>query len=558
MADKLSVLQAQRDRFLAFSFAAADLLLEIDSVDGIVYASGATVKLLGRDAGDLQGSSFLDVIAQADQGLVHAAVKAMSGGMRLQTLNVALANKAATTRAWMNGYRLPMADGRAYIAMSTQDRFTQRPVHDGKRDAQSGLLDADALGAALAHAVQAGQAGSGGDVLTLLEVDGLDQLGARIAPAAYQSLMGEIGGFLRLQSGDRDLAGQLGDGRFGVLHEGGDGRAIEARIAAMTKEADPNGTGLEVVSRDMAMNAPSLTPGEAARAVIHTLKEFEKRGASAVEGGDLASAFHEMLNGTIAKLADFKQILADNAIDLVYQPIISLKDGQIHHHELLTRFRDGRKTFEYINFGESLGMNAQLDLLVTRRAIDDLTTDFAGTRLSLAVNLSGNSLQDAGFTETLLELLRDHGSLADNLLFEVTESAEIIDLAGVDEVLQQIRGMGFQVCLDDFGAGAASFQYLQALTVDFVKIDGAYVRRLGESERDRHMLAAITAMCADLKVGVIAEMVETEDQARLLRELGATHAQGYLFGKPVAEPAGIERRSAKRVGRRSGARELWS
>ncbi len=556
MSDKFAVLQAQRDRFLAFSFAAADLLLEIDSVDGIAYASGATVKLLGREAGDLQGSSFIEVIAPADRGLVRAAIVAMSGGMRLKTLNVALA--AGKTRAWVNGYRMPMADGRAYIAMSTQDRFIQRPTQDGKRDEQSGLLDEKAMGEALSRAMESGQAGGAGDMLTLLEVDGLDKLGSRIAPAAYQSLMGEIGGFLRLQSGGRDLAGQLGEGRFGVVHEGSDGAVIEARIAAMTKEADPDGTGLTVVSRDMAMNAPSLTPAEAARAVIHTLKEFEKRGAAAVEGGDLAGAFHEMLNGTIAKLADFKQILTDNAVDLVYQPIIGLADGQIHHHELLARFRDGRKTFEYINFGESMGMNAQLDLLVTRRAIEDLTAEFAGTRLSLAVNLSGNSLQDPSFTETLLELLRDHGTLAENLLFEVTESAEITDLAGVDAVLQQIREMGFQVCLDDFGAGAASFQYLQALTVDFVKIDGAYVKRLGESQRDRHMLAAITAMCADLKVGVIAEMVETEEQARMVRELGATHAQGYLYGKPVAEPAGVQRRGASRAGRRSGAKELWA
>ncbi|MFC3226915.1 EAL domain-containing protein [Marinibaculum pumilum] len=558
MADKLAVLQAQRDRFLAFSFAAADLLLEVDSVDGIAYASGATMKLLGREATDLQGGSFLDTVAPTDRALVKAAVRDMGPGKRLPTLNVQLAHGNGALRAWVNGYRMPMADGRAYIAMSTAERFRQRVPQDGARDGQSGLLDGEALTQALARAVESGATENGREMLTLLEVEGLDGLGQRLAPAAFQNLMSEIGGFLRLQSGGRDLAGRLGESRFGVVHEGGDGRSIEARIAQMTRDADPDGNGLSVVATDMAMDAPALTPAEAARAVIHTLKQFEKLGAKGVPNGDLASAFHDLLNGTIAKLADFKQILSQNAIDLVYQPIVGLNDGQLHHYELLARFRDGRKTFEYINFGESMGMNAQLDLLVTRRAIEDLTTDFDGTKLSLAVNLSGNSLQDAGFTQTLLELLRDHGKLSGHLLFEVTESAEINDLAGVNEVLQDIRAMGFEVCLDDFGAGAASFQYLQALNVDFVKIDGAYVHRLADSARDRHMLAAITAMCADLKVGVIAEMVETEEQVRLLRELGATHAQGYLFGKPAAEPAGVERRTAGRVGRRSGARELWA
>lgn len=557
MRDKLAAMQVQRDRFLAFAFAAADLLLEIDESGRVSYASGATMKLLGQEPERLPGTAFIELIAPVDRALVRAALKKMSGGMRLQTLNVALAGGVEGVRSWVNGYRLPLANGPAYIAISMVERFAQRPVHEGARDPVSGLLPPDALGAALARAVEAGAAGGTGDVLTLLEVDGLDGLGNRLKPAAYQALMGEIGGFLRLQSGGRDLAGNLGEGRFGVLH-GGNGQALGAHIAAMTREADPTGNGVNVASRDIAMAASSLTPAEAARAMIHTLKAFEKQGMAAPDAPDLATAFHEMLNETIEKLADFKQVLSRNAVDLAYQPIVALGDGSIHHYELLARFRDGRKTFEWIAFGESMGMNAELDLLVCRRAIEDLTRAYAGTRLSLAVNLSGNSLQDGVFTDTLLELLRDHGNLARQLLFEVTESAEIADLAAVNAVLQQIRELGFQVCLDDFGAGAASFQYLQALTVDLVKIDGAYVRRLEQSARDRHMLAAITGMCADLEVGVIAEMVETEAQAKLLRELGATHAQGYLYGKPAAAPAGVEKRSAARNARRSGTRELWS
>ena len=209
MADKLAVLQAQRDRFLAFSFAAADLLLEVDSVDGITYASGATMKLLGREATDLQGSSFLGTVAPTDRALVKAAVKDMGPGKRLPTLNVQLAHGKGSLRAWVNGYRMPMADGLAYIAMSTEERFRQRMPQDGVRDSQSGLLDGEALTQALARAVESGAAEHGRDMLTLLEVEGLDGLGQRLAPAAFQNLMSEIGGFLRLQSGGRDLAAVL-------------------------------------------------------------------------------------------------------------------------------------------------------------------------------------------------------------------------------------------------------------------------------------------------------------------------------------------------------------
>lgn len=556
MKDRLVALQTQRDRFLAFAFAAADLLLEIDTGGQVTYASGATMKLLGKDMREVPGHSFMDLVDPADRALVRAALQAMPGGGRLQTLNVRLARDGEASRAWVNGYRLPIENGPSHIALSSLERFTERLVQDGPRDARSGLLEGGALTDALADAVRAGEIGQG-DTLTLLELDGLEDLSHRLAPAAYQELMSDIGGFLRLRSGGRDLAGQFGEGRFGVLHTTADGADLEEQIGLLTRQADPEGNGLTVSSRDIAMGLASLTAAEAARAVIHSLKQFEREGIHALQSTDLTAAFHNLLNSTIVKLADYKQILARNAVDVAYQPIVGLDDGRVHHFEVLTRFKDGRKTYEWVSFGESMGMNSELDLLVSRRAIDDLTVDHAGTQLSLAVNLSGRSLLDPTFTTTLTELLRDHRALSDRLLFEVTESAEIKDLPAADAVLQQIRSLGFKVCLDDFGAGAASFQYLQALTVDFVKIDGAYVKRLETSGRDRHMLAAITALCRDLKVGVIAEMVENTRQAELLRELGVGFAQGYLYGKPAAEPAGFPKRSRQHA-RRGGTREVWT
>lgn len=557
MQDRIAAIQVQRDRFLAFAFAAADLLLELDEAGRIAYASGATMQLLCRTPDDLRGEAFLNLVAPLDRAMVAVALRRMTAGTRLQTLNVALQGGPQGVRAWVNGYRLPLAEGPAYIALSTVERFAQQPLQEGGRDPGSGLLQAEALTPALAQALESGTVGRAEDVLTLLQVEGLDALGRRLTPQAFDALLAEIGGFLRLQGGGRDLAGRLGEARFGVLHAG-DGRALGAQIEAMARQADPGGSGVQVASRDVSLAMTALTPAEAARAVIHTLKAFERLGMDAPETPDLATAFHTMLNETVTRLADFRAILARNAVELVYQPIVSLADGTVHHHELLARFGDGRATAEWISFGESMGMNAELDLLVCRRAIEDLVGDYAGTPLALAVNLSGNSLQDPMFTDTLLELLRDHPQLAGRLLFEVTESAEIADLAAVNAVLQQIRQMGFRVCLDDFGAGAASFQYLQALTVDYVKIDGSYVARLAESARDRHMLAAIAAMCADLEVGVIAEMVETETQVRLLRELGATHAQGWLYGRPEASPAGIHRRRPALNARRQGIQELWT
>jgi EAL domain-containing protein (putative c-di-GMP-specific phosphodiesterase class I) len=102
-------------------------------------------------------------------------------------------------------------------------------------------------------------------------------------------------------------------------------------------------------------------------------------------------------------------------------------------------------------------------------------------------------------------------------------------------VIQRLRERGFRVGLDDFGAGSASFQYLHALTIDFVKIDGAYVREVLNDHRSAMILKAMCSLCRDLGVYTVAEMVETREQVEKLRDLGVECGQGYFFGKPAAQ-----------------------
>ncbi len=113
-----------------------------------------------------------------------------------------------------------------------------------------------------------------------------------------------------------------------------------------------------------------------------------------------------------------------------------------------------------------------------------------------------------------------------------TETAQVHDLGKVNRVLQELRRRGFQVCLDDFGSGAATFHYLRAFSVDFVKIDGSLVR--SHDHRDHAVLRSVVALCQEIKVATIAEMVETTRQARWLARLRVTHGQGYP-GSAVAE-----------------------
>jgi EAL domain-containing protein (putative c-di-GMP-specific phosphodiesterase class I) len=132
----------------------------------------------------------------------------------------------------------------------------------------------------------------------------------------------------------------------------------------------------------------------------------------------------------------------------------------------------------------------------------------------------------------LMALLDEFSDAREHILFEVTESAKLHDLEEANRIIQTLRQAGHIVCLDDFGAGAAAFQYLSALDVDVVKIDGAYVIDAIKNRRHRALLKAMASMCRELDIKTVAEMIEDEEAAELVRECGIDYGQGYLFGRP--------------------------
>jgi len=159
-------------------------------------------------------------------------------------------------------------------------------------------------------------------------------------------------------------------------------------------------------------------------------------------------------------------------------------------------------------------------------------TNGQGYRYVTAVNLSGRSLSTPKFVRNLLSLLDEFKVAREHIVFEVTESAKLTDLEEANRIIQILRNAGHIVCLDDFGAGVSAFQYLIALHVDVVKIDGAYVIDAMKNRRNRAVLKAMASMCRDLDIKTVAEMIEDEATADLVRECGIDYGQGYLYGRP--------------------------
>jgi EAL domain-containing protein (putative c-di-GMP-specific phosphodiesterase class I) len=156
--------------------------------------------------------------------------------------------------------------------------------------------------------------------------------------------------------------------------------------------------------------------------------------------------------------------------------------------------------------------------------------------LRVAVNVSGRSLSSLPCAAQLEALLGENPWLRGRLLLEITESAHIGNLVAANCVLQRLRRRGFMVCLDDFGAGAADFEYLGSLDVDIVKLDGAWLCGARAGPRGETFFRALIGLCRELGVATVCEAIEEEAALALARDCGATYVQGFLFGMPAAEP----------------------
>ena len=213
-------------------------------------------------------------------------------------------------------------------------------------------------------------------------------------------------------------------------------------------------------------------------------------------------------------------------------------NGEVHHYEALARLHSTgpeASPYHFISFAEEVGVIADFDIAMCRKVIRLVRgARDNGDRLCVAINLSTRSLETPLFVDELHELLADCHLIRDQVMFEITESWKIKNFESINRVIGGIRKLGHSICLDDFGSGAAAFQYLRALSVDIVKIDGAYVQEAEKSANGKAFLKSMATLCRDLGILTVGEMVETNEMADLLVEAGVDYGQGWLFGRPSA------------------------
>jgi EAL domain-containing protein (putative c-di-GMP-specific phosphodiesterase class I) len=235
-------------------------------------------------------------------------------------------------------------------------------------------------------------------------------------------------------------------------------------------------------------------------------------------------------------LGRLRRALEQELFVLHFQPIVSLKDGLISHHEALLRLADEPDgglvaPNEFLPAAERYGLIRDIDRMVLDRVVAMLGSDSAGR---IAINVSALSVTDGSMLAYLDGRLHEHGVDPQRLVVEVTETAAISDMASARAFCAGVLALGCSLALDDFGAGFGSFQYLKHLPFSHLKIDGDFIRLLPVSRTDQLVVRALAGVVRGMGRETIAEFVGDGATVSLLRSYGVDYAQGFQVGHPTA------------------------
>jgi diguanylate cyclase (GGDEF)-like protein len=380
-------------------------------------------------------------------------------------------------------------------------------------------------------------------VLTLVGLDAFRAINDSVGHGTGDRLLQAVSERMRASVSTPVLMARLGGDEFALLHLDVQGDYPEERIgdSVLALFGSPYSSGAD----EVMVNASVGVVGGMLRAdgvaewlrnASIALGEAKRRGRGhcvVFEAGMMEqSVEHARL------VSELRQALEKDQLLVHYQPVVNLTTGAVNGAEALVRWKSPTRGMVppgiFIPVAEESDLILVLGEWVLRQAIQDIATRLPALPpgFDLHVNVSARQLIQSDFAATLQQALQSNGMDPRHLTLELTESI----LVGHDEItedrLRKIRALGVKIAIDDFGTGYSSLAYLSRLPFDCLKIDQSFVRNLAKSPQDTAIVTAILHMAQGFGVTVVAEGVETEDEAQRLRAMGCAHAQGYWFGRP--------------------------
>ncbi len=214
-----------------------------------------------------------------------------------------------------------------------------------------------------------------------------------------------------------------------------------------------------------------------------------------------------------------------------FQPIVELKSMEIYGYEVLARIGEKHSSAgEFISLAEKLGLSVRLDRMVYEKAFKHVKE--VGYKGAIFLNLNPKALVVQDFISNIVKMTEYYEIQPEKIVFELTERETIKNVELLERFVRELKERGFMFAIDDFGSGYSSFHYLKKLPVDFVKLEGDFIKDLKNDWRDRTFVESVETLALGMNMKTVAEHVEDEETCNILRSLGVNYGQGYYFGKP--------------------------
>lgn len=422
------------------------------------------------------------------------------------------------------------------------DQATARLVYQASHDALTGLINRREFEQRLERLLQSAVQQGREHALCYMDLDQFKVINDSCGHAAGDELLRQLALLLKSKLRERDTLARLGGDEFALLLENC-GLEDAIQVADLFRAevqrfrfkwgdrifAVGISVGMVAITRDSGTAANLLSAADAA---CYVAKDRGRNQIHVYESRDLDLVRHR---GEMQWVARIQRAIEESRLRLAWQEIRRTDGGidRTRHVELLLRMvgEDGEMIMPmaFIPAAERYFVMPALDTWVIEETLRLCQRYFASgneVRCVFGVNLSGASLKDPAFRDMLLMRLEADPAVGPHLCFEITETAAIGNLSVVNGFIEALRGYGCSFALDDFGSGLSSFNYLKNLSVDYLKIDGAFVRDIVINPVDRSMVEAVHRIGHQLGLKTVAEYVESDATLALLRQIGVDYVQG--------------------------------
>jgi diguanylate cyclase (GGDEF)-like protein/PAS domain S-box-containing protein len=530
----LHTVREQSRRYEELLTDSRDAIVQLDAAGKVEYANDAARLVLGHRSQDLVGTRWTDLVHPVDVGRfrteldAHLADAAPSRPVEARVRHadgrMIHTESSVARRGESGGWVLTTRD------ITERVRMRDELADQARTDPLTGLLNRAAF-LALADERLSGERPA---IVLFIDLDGFKAINDTLGHAAGDELLIGVATRLRAAVGPGDVIARLGGDEFAVLTRTSDihratatAAAIVDAIAKLRAGGDRHHDSSIGIAEGSGISAAQLL--RRADLAMYRAK---------ARGGGCAVVFEPWMSERVLERSQLRgrleSAITGGGLLLELQPVVRLEDGGWDGFEALVRWADGdrrRGPGEFLPLAEESGLIVPLGSWVLTEALTQLA-GWPDADAGIAVNVSPRQLEQSGFAPEVTRALAASGIEPGRLTLEITEQTAVDDLGRTASRLAPLREAGVHVAIDDFGTGFSSMRYLTRLPVDALKIDRQFVDGLGVRPRDEVLVVSMLRLAADLGLEVIAEGVETAEQAAILRGHGCRLAQGYLFSPP--------------------------